>query len=609
MVRPFTHDAWAALSYVEALGAGDGQSLPPGMNESKWLEYDDARRLVAYRILAAKRDNAARYFLPEHMWVTDRAPNGLTELERVRYYLAQLDSKAPAEKWREYGDAALLVEQGISLLLGDAQDVVLPELHEALKELADDEGTGDGEPEEPPALARLRTFDDWVQQWTESERLVLRLMEGEENSVGDGDGVYALGWSERLGRPRLRVYDPGWYFPDLTTLGRDEEYPTTVHVAWESETWDDGTKPKDGHTILHRITWRLVTVGDDHPLAPKKPWRPAYAEQDTDRMCVFSVAEWDTAQLKHGDTVYTLNEATDKRAVVVEAQKALNIDFVPVVHVPNDAAGKRHFGKSILLLVAQALDDVAGTDTDLQANSELVGSTPTVIKGGGPGALDAGPGSQWNLDKDGDAKLLDTSRALLGLTGYARHLRSTVSVNSRISETLLGRVSPAEVPSGYAFDLGFAPTRSLIRKMRLVREEKHPLIPKFAIRLQQVNGAGDQALPGGPTPRVEIALGGYLPADKEGAMKRVTEGLKGHAISTSTGVQMLVEADFPIEDAEAEVDRIRAEAFQDMLHLVEALGADGEDRVREWLGIDVLPRAAVPPLPGSEDEDGGAGGA
>ena len=602
MVRPFTHDAYAPLSYVESLGDGT-TPMPPGMTSSFWLDHVDARRLMAYRILAAKRDNVSRFYLPEKMWERGTGPaSHMTELDRIRYLLAAVDEKSPAEKLREYGDAALLVEQGVSLLLGDSQDLVLPDLQALEQDVADQADTGDGQPQEPAGLARLRGFDDWLQQWADVERLPLRLMEGEENSVGDGDGIYVLGWSERLGRPRLRVFDPGWYFPDLTTMGDDEEYPRVVHVAWEED--------QDGVQVLHRISWRLVDGADDdpHPLAPQAPYTPAYADKPTTRALVYSVTQWRLDRLRHGDSIYNLAD-DDPRAKVIVAPVVEMVDFLTVVHVPNDAAGKRHFGRSILLNVAQALDDVAGTDTDLQANSELVGSTPTVVTGGGGGQLDGGPGSQWNLPAGGDAKFLDTSRALLGLTGYSKWLLSRVSVNSRMSETLLGRVSPADVPSGYAFDLGFAPTRSLIRKMRLVRQEKYPLLLKFALRLAQVHGVLD----GGETPRAEIALGGYLPADKAGAMTRVKDGLAAHAISRRTAVQILVEADYPIEDAEAEVERIRNETFTDMVALVDALGTDGMNRVREWLGMDVpapappvqlpppappVPPVPVPPVPG-----------
>lgn len=609
MVRPFTHDTYAPLSFVEGLGEGDGQTLPPLMATSGWLEYDDARRLASYRILAAMRDNAFRYLLPEKLWQRDGRPQGVSELERIRHYLAQLDELPPAQKWREYGDAMLLVQQGRSLMLGDSQDLVLPELERLLKEEAD-EGRAEETREEKAAreqdsatqqqqVERLQEFDGWLQDWSDSERLRLALVEGEENTVGDGDGVYTLGWNDRLGRPRLRVYDPGWYFPDLDTIGDDDEFPTVVHVAWDYE------RRTDGHTVLHRKTWRLVDIDSPEAAlyqeAPAAPYDVPWSDEKATRFLVYAVAEWDTTQLQDRETVYTLLVPDTRATVLVEPTVTL-VDFLPVVHVPNDASGARHFGRSLLLSVAQLLPDLQGTDSDLQANSEFVGSSPLVTKGNA-GALDAGPGAQWNMG-DGDAKFLDTSRALLGLTGYSEHLLSRLSTNSRLAESLLGRVSPKDVPSGYALELGFAPTRSLVREMRMVRDEKYPLIMKFAMRLAQLN----DVLPDGETPRAVVALGGYLPADRAAAVQQVAVGLKEHAFSHSTGVQILIDAGFPIEDAEAEVEQIRAEAFEDMVRLVDALGADGVIRVREWLGMDQL-APGIPALQPAPTPPAGAAGA
>ena len=44
-------------------------------------------------------------------------------------------------------------------------------------------------------------------------------------------------------------------------------------------------------------------------------------------------------------------------------------------------------------------------------------------------------------------------------------------------------MSPADVPSGYAVALTFAPYRSMVRTMRLSRGEKYPLLLKMVQRL------------------------------------------------------------------------------------------------------------------------------
>jgi hypothetical protein len=68
----------------------------------------------------------------------------------------------------------------------------------------------------------------------------------------------------------------------------------------------------------------------------------------------------------------------------------IGIDFVPVIHVPNTPSGSKHFGRSLLLSVAQLLDDIGFADSDLAASSEFVGNTP-VVTTGGTGGRRVGP--------------------------------------------------------------------------------------------------------------------------------------------------------------------------------------------------------------------------
>jgi hypothetical protein len=272
----------------------------------------------------------------------------------------------------------------------------------------------------------------------------------------------------------------------------------------------------------------------------------------------------------------------------------LQIDFLPVVHIPNDAATARVFGRSLLLLIAHALDDLISADTDLALDGELLASPPVRTTGLGAAELDAGPGSQWNLPAGATAELVDTSRALTARLSVVDQLLRRVSANSAIAQVLLGEVTPDQVPSGVALELGFAPTRSLIRTMRLVRAEKYSLLLKFAARLAQAGGL----LPAGELPHAELALGSFLPADVPATVDRVTALLRERAISTRTGVQMLIEVGLPIADAGEEVRRIREEGFEDAVRIVEATG--DVDDARRLLGLP------MPGLPGgSPAGDGG----
>ena len=78
----------------------------------------------------------------------------------------------------------------------------------------------------------------------------------ESDAVSLGDSVYVLAPDAGKQRPRLRVYDPGFYFPDTTTLVPgwvEDDYPPIVHIAWEET-------DADGRIWVVRSTWRMVAL-------------------------------------------------------------------------------------------------------------------------------------------------------------------------------------------------------------------------------------------------------------------------------------------------------------------------------------------------------------
>jgi hypothetical protein len=576
MPRPFTHDQYAPLSYTAVVG--DGTSRPPGARS--WLDDFDARRLAAYQRLAASLDNVVRFYLPDFLW--QRKPVSGKDGDKFQ-------SPAPAEKYREYGDPALLVSQARSFVLGDEQTLIIPDA-EALPDDAEDADT--------KVQERAAVYADWCEEWVEQEQLWLRLLEGEESTIGLGDGVYEVTWDADDGVPRVEVHDPGFYFPVLTgpRASKGSRYPNRVHLAWEEV---------DQETGVHWL-YRKTYSREQLPDGEVRRYQYQAADQPKSTWTVFyTFARWDLSTLKAGATVYDLSDGAadftmgDPKAVV-QNRVDLHVDFVSVVHVPNDAAGRRHFGRSLLLRVSQILDELAETDTDLAATSADLGSPP-VIGSGVTGELPVGPGAMWNTD----AKLLDTSKALDSGVKYVDRMLARLSRNSRLAAALLGDVLPNEVPSGIALQLGFAPTTNLIRELRMVRAEKIPLIPKFAMRMAQqfqpTEGASP-VLPDGATPMVEIRFGGFLPADKTAGIERVTKALKGRAISTLTAVQELIEDGWAIDDAEEEVARIEAENFDAAVKLFEATGDIGQ--VWNFLGLEGTPPGAPPAADG-----GGAGGA
>lgn len=558
-MKTFTHDLYAALSHIPELGP-DYRTRAPGV--AGWIPDDDTRRLTAYRVLSAMRDNARRYWLPSPLW----DETTVTDAQSGRVLPS---SAAPASKVREYGHARLLVETARALVLGDGQTITLPSL--------------DGTDADDPALERQRAARDWLEAWATREMLPAKLLDVEEHAIGDGDGILTLGWSGDPTAPasrrrlRLRSYDPGFWFPDLTsrdsTPGWDDDWPPVVHLAWE---WTDDTNV----IWARRLTWRIVPA--NIPIV--YPW----SAEPSPWSCTYEACEWRTDRIKAGDTVYTL--APDgPGARVITAPVDLGIDFMPVIHVPMDYPGERFYGRSLLMSVAQVLDDLAGSDTDNAVTSELIASPPTVITGAPGGALGGGPGAQWNLPDGAGASLLDTSKALVAGHQHNERLITTLAACSRLTKALLGREVPSEVPSGLALDLGMAPARQLIRDARMVRDVKHRLLLRMVMRMAQSASLLDR----GETPEALVALGAALPTDLAGLVELVAKLLPAHGISTDTAVRVLRGGGLPVEDPEAEVARIHAEDTEGAVRIVDATGDTAAAAAR--LGI-------TPPVPAPEPE-------
>ncbi|MGN5379066.1 hypothetical protein ACQ4WX_22100 [Streptomyces lasalocidi] len=100
-------------------------------------------------------------------------------------------------------------------------------------------------------------------------------------------------------------------------------------------------------------------------------------------------------------------------------------------------------------------------------------------------------------------------------------------------------------------------------------------------RLYQAGGF----LPADENPRAEISFGSYLPSDQAGTLDLVTRGVQAGVLSLETGVRMLMDAGFPIEDAAQELERIQAQkeaaAAREavMLGGTAAAGDDDQDNV------------------------------
>jgi hypothetical protein len=563
VLEDFILDPWTSLSFKRALG--DRRMAGVSWTVAGWAGQDNVRRLMAYKLRHAYYENAARHFLPT------------------------VDAKKRSDH-REYGDAALITETVRSALLGDEQTLHIDGADEFDPDEAADAGTPADNPDEQAQNRRAATLLDQLEDWIDKETFPLKLIEVERNACKLGDGVYVLGWSQDKLRVRLRVYDPGFYFPVLESRG-DEDFPQRVHVAWELDN-DDVANPG---TKVHRITWELRTVA---PYA--LPWN----ERPATVACFMSEGVWTLDQGSEA-TVDNFTEANVEWLKTEDGADFQNInigvDFIPVIHVSNTVAYEAHFGASVIDKVLQILDDLSQADTDLQTAAMLAGFPPIAV---GKTRLDTdpndergvnvvtyGPGTAFEVG-DGNLTALDMSGGVRALIDYVNHLLERLETNARVPAGILGRIKPSEVPSGIALALSFGPLQSMINEMRLVRREKYRLLFRFVTRFMWVNDVLDEEP---PDAEPELLFGSFMQTDMGALVTQVAQLLAAHAVSTPTALAMLIEGGLPIEDAAEELAAIHAEDFEAANQLLDA--TDDPQLVRDWLGIEGAP---PPPPPAPE---------
>lgn len=624
-------DAWSAISHKAPL-RDEARDRAKHWAPRDWVPEADRRRLNAYMVLAAYEANISRHFLSS-------------------------DDSDPEGENREYGDAALIIDQVLAALLGEEQNVVVPGAEDYDPDMEDpsivpddyNPADHDGKPYEPTeedlqawsdnlAAKVLAEREDFLRKWAQATHMELRVVDSERNAVQFGDAVYLLGWDDTKLRATCAVMDPGHYFPVLPDTIDQYDYPERVHFAWElpAEDFDDKL-PR-----VRRITYELkdlqqtiridqetgdVTIEDPEGGrfdAELGKWVREYAYDDktadgykpSTRACYLSDAMWKLDSVDEAVGYDDLALSNAEWRIDDDGQPVrdvdLGIDFIPVIHVPNTPPGGDHFGQSSLAKVLQILDDLQNADTDAQAASATTGNPIIGISGelvvhpagedptANPGQVGVKNryvvkgGEVWTLGKDGKLDVVDTSAQLAAQREYVISLLDRLSINSRLPAVVLGRMDASEAPSGFAMTLSFGPLSAMIRQMRLTRAVKYPLMLKMTQRLYQVN----DKLPAGPTPEADLRFGNYLPTDADAILERVSKGVSSGVLSLETGLRMLVEAGFPIADVAEEILAIQRRDFEGANRLADAVGVI--DLVREYLGLPPAPPTAqtAPPPPG-----------
>ena len=598
-------DAWSWLNYKpifsdQTLGVPHRRAFPEAY--ASWVPDDDVRRLASYKVLAAYDNNQAGE-------------------------LAELRDGPSARERREFGDPSMFIDTLVAHVMGREQHIVVPGA----------EQTDDSDETTAAAAERVQTL---LRKWAEDELLPMRMLQCERKAVGLGDGVYLLAWDPDKQRPRLKTYDPGFYFPVLPEDGDGADFPERIHLAWElPEDKARGLKPR-----LRRITYELDWIRpatasgvdregrpvrapvmseatDDTPSVPVlgqgdtldeasgAVYRQyAWNDRPTYRTCYLTDATWELGDLTGPIDIDSLpmdkaRFATNGTGEVLD-HLDLYLDFIPVLHTPNTVPpAEEHWGQSSLAKALQAFDELASTDTDSARASATTGLPMVGISG----TLDpkqqysVGPGTMFKLGADGKLTTIDTSPALRELREHGHDLADRAANVVRLPAVSLGTMDPSKVPSGYALELSLGPLDSLISGTRLARAHKDMLLLRFVQRLFLAGQHPDWE---GVTPQpAKLVRGPYTPTDKGAVLEQVTTAYKAKVISLETSIRMLVEAGWPIEDAEKEIEQIQARSFEDARLLADALG--NVDEVAEFLGRQAPEEQAAPTpiLPAATGED------
>ena len=596
-------DLYAPLNYKAAMSRDPGPKWRP----ATWVPAEDQRRLTAYQVLEALAKNNSRAYRKE-----------LSERQGSR----------------EYGDGDALVEAIAAAIIGDSQVVSVKDAEVYDPEFDPQaEGVTERMRERQQAAEAAHERQEMLDGWAEDENLLIRIPAAEKKAVKLGDGVYTLIWSDEKRRPVLKTYDPGFYFPRFSDW--DEEFPSKVHLAWETET-EDPTGKRANIRKVRRITFELrpiqmvdlpnpdgkvlartypqgVVMVDGVPTM-QLPWndvaRGGEPARPAKRLCYMSDGIWEIDVTKNNLDDFEPDRAewntTDAGAQIRDL--CLNIDFIPVIHIPNtEDDDDEHFGASALLRIAQLLDDLIKADTDIVDAAATSAFPITAFEGGEGPETDEdgkivgswGPGS-YVYNPNGKVQMLSTADALQPLATLVDRLLERASVNARVPASALGRDTGDGTESGIHLALSWGPLRALVSQSRLSRKSKYRLLLKFTQRYFQLA----KMIEPGPENilSAEVVFGAFLPTDRSNAIKEVIELFKGGLVSLRTALSMLIELGVPIDDAEEELKRIRAEDFEGANALLDATG--DQAAANKWLGLPP-PEEPETPAPVPPGQPGG----
>lgn len=575
-------DPYSGLDHK--LGMGDDSD---GLDASpSWANEFDSRRQNAYYRIQALREGKGRMLL---------RPDPLNEFKE--------------QQWRELGDVAVIIDQQAGSVLGDGPELEIvgadeslpstPDLPDPPEPPQDDEegqdDAGDGPGAEAAAILREVMADvyavsleawranlvsiisewqerteerpklverqRWLRAWAEADRYLAKITELEHDAIVPlGDGVIVHGYDYRADRPTTEIFNPESYYPVLDDQSTNR-FPRKVRIAWDYEN-------ADGDAMLRVQTWELVDItegSEDEPAPdPGDPLKYLPEGEEQTETCLYS------HKIYLADDVNLIDEIDDvapveivdhevRRGEIVPADRVpWHTDYLPIVHIPNTLSTLEHFGRSPVLRIAQAADELAQNDSweGLAAHYAARPITALDNPSSRQNEIDLTPGQTLS----GKVSVVDMARQLEQIMKRGEMLRSTLLTNSFTPEGMVGRISPDEVPSGLALSLSFTAFEQHIERMRMARTQKYALslkmVQRLAIQNESASLVGDGPAEDMTALPARLRFGTFMPQDLAGASKVVQLLLTSGAISPETAVRMVQAAGGPIADVDDEVARL-----------------------------------------------------
>lgn len=436
---------------------------------------------------------------------------------------------------REYGDAALVVDTLRDGLIGST----------GMKLSAGDIETN----------ANTKKRIERLRKWWKDELMDMKVFENETNCASLGDSVYRIRWSSKNKKKstvKVDTFDPGFFFPEF-----DEDNDLVkAHLAWEEEVIDD---MGNSNTYVYKETY----------------------EFDDNGMCFVTAGWYDTCRNDSlSDLQYTLDYLT-----LVSYKKdindnefnmmPLNIDFIPIIYVPNIAVQGEPYGKSDLSTVIDLLEEMAHTNTDTAANTSLLGSPPLVVQsdnsmggetdenGNSIGIQTVGAGQVIEVGADGDAKLLDVSGANSALDSYYKKLDQKLYENTRATKLAAGKMEGSTIPSGIALRLLQNPLVQKTLPKRILRQYKFGLLLKYVQKMFLAFGTvDDKSQFVTEEYDVEVTFGDIFPTDRSAAINDLAVAYAAGFMSLEVAVRMSQKYGVEIDDVMTEVERIKEEKIE-----------------------------------------------